>query len=47
LEALGGLLMTGIGLIITGILIINLALMWKNYTATIMHKIERWTNNAQ
>jgi uncharacterized membrane protein len=41
-QAIGGLALTGLGLIISGILIVAMAIFWNKYRSAITVKVERW-----
>jgi len=41
-QALGGLAMTGLGLVTAGILIIAMGVLWSKYRTKLMIRIERW-----
>jgi len=41
-QALGGLALTGLGLIISGILIITMAVLWNKYRSAMTTRVERW-----
>lgn len=44
-QALGGLALTGIGLVIAGILIIAMGVLWNKYRTRLAIRIERWTQS--